>query len=36
MAQAPEQVKEAATDRLEADTSTGGGVAEAAIRAGLL
>ncbi len=36
MAQAPERVKKTATDRLDADTSTGGGVAEAAIRAGLL
>jgi hydroxymethylpyrimidine pyrophosphatase-like HAD family hydrolase len=36
MGQAPERVKEAATDRLEADASTGGGIAEAAVRAGLL
>jgi len=36
MAQAPERVKKAATDRLEASASTGGGVAEAAVRAGLL
>lgn len=36
MAQAPEDVKEAATDRLNADSSTGGGIAEAAQRAGLL
>jgi HAD superfamily hydrolase (TIGR01484 family) len=36
MAQAPEIVKAAATDRLRADASTGGGVAEAAVRAGLL
>jgi Cof subfamily protein (haloacid dehalogenase superfamily) len=36
MGQAPESVKEAATDRLQADASTGGGVAEAALRAGLL
>jgi len=36
MAQAPERVKQTATDRLEADVSTGGGVAEAAVRAGLL
>jgi hydroxymethylpyrimidine pyrophosphatase-like HAD family hydrolase len=36
MAQAPESVKETATDRLNADSSTGGGIAEAALRAGLL
>jgi len=36
MAQAPENVKETATDRLSADSSTGGGIAEAALRAGLL
>jgi Cof subfamily protein (haloacid dehalogenase superfamily) len=36
MAQAPRQVKGAATDQLEASTWTGGGVAEAARRAGLL
>jgi phosphoglycolate phosphatase-like HAD superfamily hydrolase len=36
MAQAPEQVKEAATDQLEADAFTGGGIAEAAERSGLL
>jgi hydroxymethylpyrimidine pyrophosphatase-like HAD family hydrolase len=36
MAQAPEDVKQAATDRLHADSSTGGGIAEAALRAGLL
>ena len=36
MAQAPEDVKMAATDRLDADSSTGGGIAEAALRAGLL
>ena len=36
MAQAPEDVKQAATDRLDADSSTGGGIAEAALRAGLL
>jgi hydroxymethylpyrimidine pyrophosphatase-like HAD family hydrolase len=36
MGQAPERVKEAATDRLDADSSTGGGIAEAALRAGLL
>jgi hypothetical protein len=36
MAQAPDEVKAAATDRLKADVATGGGVAEAAERAGLL
>jgi hypothetical protein len=36
MAQAPDQVKEAATDQLEADAITGGGIAEAAERSGLL
>jgi Cof subfamily protein (haloacid dehalogenase superfamily) len=36
MAQAPENVKRAATDQLKADGSTGGGVAEALLRAGLL
>ena len=36
MAQAPEPVKAAATDVLEASTVTGGGIAEAAERAGLL
>jgi Cof subfamily protein (haloacid dehalogenase superfamily) len=36
MAQAPEEVKQTATDRLDADSSTGGGIAEAALRAGLL
>jgi hydroxymethylpyrimidine pyrophosphatase-like HAD family hydrolase len=36
MAQAPEDVKQAATDRLNADSSTGGGIAEAALLAGLL
>jgi hydroxymethylpyrimidine pyrophosphatase-like HAD family hydrolase len=36
MAQAPEDVKQAATDRLNADSSTGGGIAEAALRAGML
>jgi len=36
MAQAPEDVKQTATDRLDADSSTGGGIAEAALRAGLL
>jgi hydroxymethylpyrimidine pyrophosphatase-like HAD family hydrolase len=36
MAQAPEDVKQTATDRLNADSSTGGGIAEAALRAGLL
>ncbi len=36
MAQAPEDVKQAATDRLNADSSTGGGIAEAALRSGLL
>jgi hydroxymethylpyrimidine pyrophosphatase-like HAD family hydrolase len=36
MAQAPRQVAAAATDRLKADDRTGGGIAEAARRAGLL
>jgi Cof subfamily protein (haloacid dehalogenase superfamily) len=36
MAQAPRQVKGAATDVLEASTWTGGGIAEAARRAGIL
>jgi len=36
MAQAPEQVKAAATDELVADATTGGGIAEAAERAGML
>jgi hydroxymethylpyrimidine pyrophosphatase-like HAD family hydrolase len=36
MAQAPEDVKQTATDRLDSDSSTGGGIAEAALRAGLL
>lgn len=36
MAQAPEAVKRAATDRLTADIWSGGGIAEAARRAGLL
>jgi hypothetical protein len=36
MRQAPEEVKAAATDVLEADAWTGGGIAEAAERAGLL
>ncbi len=36
MAQAPEQVKAAATDQLEADATTGGGIAQAAERSGLL
>lgn len=36
MAQAPDEVKDAATDLLEADTWSGGGIAEAAERAGLL
>ena len=36
MAQAPDEVKEAATDVLEADIWSGGGIAEAAERAGLL
>lgn len=36
MGQAPEDVKRTATDRLNADASTGGGIAEAALRAGLL
>lgn len=36
MGQAPSEVRAAATDLLEADTWTGGGIAEAAERAGLL
>jgi hypothetical protein len=36
MAQAPEDVKSKATDRLSASADTGGGIAEAAERAGLL
>jgi hypothetical protein len=36
MAQSPEAVKDAATDVLVADTWSGGGIAEAAERAGLL
>jgi hydroxymethylpyrimidine pyrophosphatase-like HAD family hydrolase len=36
MAHATEEVKAAATEHLRADVSTGGGVAEAAERAGLL
>ncbi|MET0595070.1 MAG: HAD family hydrolase [Polyangiaceae bacterium] len=36
MNQAPEDVKQTATDRLNADSSTGGGIAEAALRAGML
>ncbi len=36
MAQAPDEVKHAASDLLEADTWSGGGIAEAAERAGLL
>jgi hydroxymethylpyrimidine pyrophosphatase-like HAD family hydrolase len=36
MGQAPSEVREAATDLLSADTWTGGGIAEAAERAGLL
>lgn len=36
MAQAPDEVKAAATDLLEADTWSGGGIAEAARRCGLL
>jgi hydroxymethylpyrimidine pyrophosphatase-like HAD family hydrolase len=36
MAQAPERVRAAATDQLEADTWSGGGIAEAAERSGLL
>jgi hypothetical protein len=36
MAQAPDSVKAAATEVLEADAETGGGIAEAAERAGLL
>ena len=36
MGQAPNEVKAAATDILKANASTGGGLAEAAMRAGLL
>ena len=36
MAQAPDEVKQAATDQLVADHVTGGGIAEAARRAGML
>jgi len=36
MAQAPDEVKAAATDELQADFMSGGGIAEAADRAGLL
>ena len=36
MAHAPEEVKAVATDQLRADVTTGGGIAEAAERAGLL
>ncbi len=36
MRQAPHVVKEAATDQLDADSQTGGGIAEAARKAGLL
>jgi hydroxymethylpyrimidine pyrophosphatase-like HAD family hydrolase len=36
MAQSPDEVKAVATDQLEADAFTGGGIAEAAERAGLL
>jgi hypothetical protein len=36
MAQAPLEVKAAATDILKASAMTGGGLAEAALRAGLL
>jgi Cof subfamily protein (haloacid dehalogenase superfamily) len=36
MAQAPDEVKAAASDQLRADVTTGGGIAEAAERAGLL
>jgi hypothetical protein len=36
MAQAPNEVLAAATDRLESDASDGGGIAEAAERAGIL
>lgn len=36
MAHAPEEVKAAATDHLRADVTSGGGIAEAAARAGLL
>jgi hydroxymethylpyrimidine pyrophosphatase-like HAD family hydrolase len=36
MAQAPERVRDAATDLLSADTWSGGGIAEAAERCGLL
>lgn len=35
MAQAPDRVKEAATDRLDADTASGGGIAEAIERSGM-
>jgi hypothetical protein len=36
MAQAPDEVKSAAKEVLEADSWSGGGLAEAAARAGLL
>ena len=36
MAQAPEEVLAAATDRLQSDASHGGGIAEAAERVGIL
>ncbi len=36
MAHATEEVKAAATEHLRADVTTGGGIAEAAERAGLL
>jgi hydroxymethylpyrimidine pyrophosphatase-like HAD family hydrolase len=36
MGQAPDEVKEAASEVLDATVSTGGGIAEAAERAGLL
>jgi hypothetical protein len=36
MGQAPDAVKSAATDVLDATATTGGGIAEAARRAGLL
>ena len=36
MGQAPEEVKAAATDTLDADSSTGGGIEEAARRSGML
>jgi hypothetical protein len=36
MSHAPDEVKAAASDQLRADAATGGGIAEAAERAGLL